>query len=72
MFTRSGKEMSSHMLTLKGAPIAGYILDAYGGADSGFQAYRPAMYYAGSLAISAAGLIALARFRIKPNFWAKI
>ncbi|PSN73321.1 major facilitator superfamily transporter [Corynespora cassiicola Philippines] len=57
---------------LMGAPIAGYILDAYGGADSGFQAYRPAMYYAGSLAISAAGLIALARFRIKPNVWAKI
>ncbi|KAJ6437430.1 putative AC transposase [Purpureocillium lavendulum] len=31
---------------LMGAPIAGYLLQAYGGADGGLKAYRPAMFYA--------------------------
>ncbi|CAM1506081.1 Fc.00g057220.m01.CDS01 [Cosmosporella sp. VM-42] len=44
---------------LMGAPIAGYILEAYGGAGNGLRAYRPAMYYAGSLAMAATGLVAL-------------
>ncbi|CAI6081708.1 unnamed protein product [Clonostachys chloroleuca] len=48
---------------LMGAPIAGYMLEAYGGADSDLGAYRPAMYYAGSLALAAAGLVAAVRFR---------
>jgi MFS family permease len=29
---------------LMGAPIAGYILNAFGGEEAGFKAYRPAMY----------------------------
>ncbi|KAI9151424.1 Beta-lactamase-like protein [Paramyrothecium foliicola] len=52
---------------LMGAPIAGYILDAYGGSDNDLKAYRPAMYYAGSLALAAAGLIASVVFRIRQN-----
>jgi predicted MFS family arabinose efflux permease len=28
---------------LMGAPIAGYILNAFGGEEAGFKAYRPAM-----------------------------
>ncbi|KAF2968112.1 hypothetical protein GQX73_g5418 [Xylaria multiplex] len=57
---------------LTGAPIAGYLLDAYGGKDGGFQAYRPAMFYAGSLALGAAGFVELVRFRSNRNFFAKV
>jgi hypothetical protein len=56
----------------QGAPIAGYLLDAYGGQDAGFQAYRPAMFYAGSLALAAAGFVELVRFRSNKNFFARI
>ncbi|KAI1199056.1 major facilitator superfamily transporter [Nemania serpens] len=57
---------------LLGAPIAGYLLEAYGGKDGGFQAYRPAMFYAGSLALGAAGFVELVRFRANKNFFARI
>ncbi|KAK1997021.1 MFS general substrate transporter [Colletotrichum falcatum] len=57
---------------LMGAPIAGYLLEAYGGADNGLQAYRPAMFYAGSLSLAASGLIALVRFRLNQSIWARI
>ncbi|KAI1329164.1 major facilitator superfamily transporter [Xylariaceae sp. FL0255] len=57
---------------LLGAPIAGYLLDAYGGENAGFEAYRPAMFYAGSLALGAAGFVALVRFRSSRNFFAKV
>ncbi|OAA72004.1 Major facilitator superfamily domain, general substrate transporter [Akanthomyces lecanii RCEF 1005] len=49
---------------LMGAPIAGYILDAYGGQAGGLHAYRPAMFYAGSLALAAAVLVGFIRFRM--------
>ncbi|OAQ73140.1 monocarboxylate permease [Pochonia chlamydosporia 170] len=49
---------------LMGAPIAGYLLNAYGGEKAGLEAYRPAMYYAGSLSLASAGLIALMRLRM--------
>ncbi|GAA5982515.1 hypothetical protein JCM10908_006679 [Rhodotorula pacifica] len=43
-----------------GAPIAGYILQAYGGPDRGAGAYRPAILYSGALSLlSAACIIAL-------------
>lgn len=32
-----------------GAPIAGYILEKYGGEGAGSAAFRPAMAYAGSM-----------------------
>ncbi|KAI1266060.1 major facilitator superfamily domain-containing protein [Xylariaceae sp. FL1019] len=57
---------------LLGAPIAGYLLDAYGGQDAGFKAYRPAMFYAGSLALGAAGFVELVRFRSNRNFFARV
>src|ERR1700760_2219373 len=47
---------------LMGAPIAGYLLEAYGGEKGGFEAYRPAIWYAGSLAIGAASLVGFVRF----------
>ena len=49
---------------LMGGPIAGYLLQAFGGAGHGISAYRPAMYYAGSMAMGAAILVALVRLRI--------
>ncbi|TIC89679.1 Monocarboxylate transporter 8 [Colletotrichum higginsianum] len=57
---------------LMGAPIAGYLLEAYGGAENGLQAYRPAMFYAGSLSLAAAGLVALVRFRINHRILARV
>jgi MFS family permease len=50
---------------LMGAPIAGYLLEAYGGELGGIDAYHPAIFYAGSLAMGAAILIGLVRWRIK-------
>ncbi|KAI9433967.1 major facilitator superfamily domain-containing protein [Lactarius indigo] len=41
-----------------GSPVAGWLLQAYGGSSAGRAAFRPAMYYAGSLAMASAGLIA--------------
>ncbi|KAI0319532.1 major facilitator superfamily domain-containing protein [Amylostereum chailletii] len=42
---------------LLGAPIAGWILGAYGGSEAGRAAFRPAIYFAGSLAFVSAVLI---------------
>ena len=49
---------------LLGAPIAGFILGAYGGQKAGLTAFRPAIYYAGSIALGSAGLVLLARLKI--------
>ena len=47
-----------------GAPIAGYILQAYGGKNPDQWAYRPAIFYAGSIALAAAGFVLTARLRL--------
>jgi MFS family permease len=52
---------------LFGAPIAGYMLDAYGGESAGFKAYRPAIFYAGSLALASAGIVAYLRFKMSKD-----
>ncbi|PTB41844.1 hypothetical protein M441DRAFT_139495 [Trichoderma asperellum CBS 433.97] len=57
---------------LMGSPIAGYLLDAYGGTESGFQAYRPAITYAGCMGLGAVGLVAFARFRKNRSIFAKV
>ncbi|KAM0452639.1 hypothetical protein ACHAPV_009400 [Trichoderma viride] len=57
---------------LMGSPIAGYLLDAYGGTESGFQAYRPAMTYAGCMGLGAAGLATFVRFRKNRSIFAKV
>ncbi|KAL6237140.1 major facilitator superfamily domain-containing protein [Aspergillus navahoensis] len=51
----------------RGAPIAGYILDASGGEQDGIKAYRPAIFYAGSLAFAAAVLAAAIRLKADMN-----
>ncbi|KAB2572537.1 putative monocarboxylate permease protein [Lasiodiplodia theobromae] len=57
---------------LLGAPIAGFLLNAYGGEKAGFEAYRPAIFYAGSMALAAAGLTAFVRLRINPHASGKL
>ena len=52
---------------LMGAPIAGYMLDAYGGEAAGFKAYRPAIFYAGSLTLTSAALVAFLRLRMSKS-----
>ncbi|KAJ1559387.1 hypothetical protein HK405_010825, partial [Cladochytrium tenue] len=37
-----------------GSPIAGYLLQAYGGASAGVSAYRPAIFYSGALSLASA------------------
>ncbi|KAK5046184.1 hypothetical protein LTR84_008641 [Exophiala bonariae] len=56
---------------LLGAPIAGYLLEAYGGEKGGFEAYRPAIFYAGSMALGAAGLVAWVRFSMSKKLSGK-
>jgi len=48
------------------------MLDAYGGDDAGLEAYRPVMYYAGSMALGAAGMVAAVRFRMNKSPMAKV
>ncbi|KIY53295.1 MFS general substrate transporter [Fistulina hepatica ATCC 64428] len=52
-----------------GSPIAGWILQMYGGSDAGIAAYRPAMYYAGSLSLGAAGFILAVRYLVSQNLF---
>ncbi|KAL6692391.1 major facilitator superfamily domain-containing protein [Trichoderma pleuroticola] len=57
---------------LMGAPIAGYILESFGGADGGLHAYRPAMFYAGALALVSGVFILGARFYINRSLLAVV
>lgn len=60
------------MLYSKGAPIAGYLLAAYGGEHSTLNAYHPAIFYAGSMALGAAGLVIAVRVTISQRLIAKL
>ncbi|KAI9357559.1 putative monocarboxylate transporter [Zopfochytrium polystomum] len=44
-----------------GSPIAGYLLQAYGGPEAGLGAYRPAIFYSGALSLTAAGCVLAVR-----------
>ncbi|KAH8642614.1 Major Facilitator Superfamily protein [Alternaria alternata] len=69
----SRSDGTSLMLTLvQGAPIAGYLLDAYGGTGAGLAAYRPAIFYAGSLTLASSGLLLSVRLMITQNLSAKV
>ncbi|GJN94386.1 hypothetical protein Rhopal_007466-T1 [Rhodotorula paludigena] len=46
---------------LLGSPIAGYLLEAFGGPGRGAEAYQPAIFYAGGLSLTAAVLIIVVR-----------
>jgi predicted MFS family arabinose efflux permease len=55
-----------------GAPIAGYILQAYGGKNPDQWAYRPAIFYAGSMAVGAAGFVLMLRLRLSLRLFKKL
>ncbi|TFY82482.1 hypothetical protein EWM64_g1538 [Hericium alpestre] len=42
---------------LLGSPVAGWLLEAYGGSAAGRVAFRPTIYFAGSLSVASTGLI---------------
>jgi len=48
----------------QGAPIAGYLLAAYGGPNSTLKAYQPAIFYAGGMALAATALVAAVRLNV--------
>jgi MFS family permease len=56
---------------LLGAPIAGFILDASGDQRS-LEAFRPAILYAGSMALSSAGLVLFMRLRTTRRLFGKV
>ncbi|TFY83444.1 hypothetical protein EWM64_g571 [Hericium alpestre] len=47
----------SDRLGIRGSPVAGWLLEAYGGSAAGRVAFRPAIYFAGSLSVASTGLI---------------
>ncbi|TVY54981.1 Aspyridones efflux protein apdF [Lachnellula cervina] len=56
-----------------GAPIAGYLLQAAGGAKAGsISPYRPAIFYAGSIALVSATFVLVARLRLDPKLLKKV
>ncbi|KAJ5167330.1 uncharacterized protein N7482_006111 [Penicillium canariense] len=59
-----GSARVSVAVSMIGAPIAGYILNASGGEAGGVGAYRPAIYYAGSMATAATILAAVVRIKV--------
>lgn len=56
----------------QGAPIAGYLLAAYGGEHSTLKAYHPAIFYAGTMALGAAGLVGIVRLKISRTPFKKL
>ncbi|GAA5973947.1 hypothetical protein JCM11641_001235 [Rhodosporidiobolus odoratus] len=47
-----------------GAPIAGYLLQAFGGEQGGYAAYRPAIFYSGGLSLFAALCVLSVRVKL--------
>ncbi|KAF6219007.1 hypothetical protein HO133_005551 [Letharia lupina] len=58
--------------SLQGAPIAGYLLEAHGGEKSTLAAYHPAMFWAGSLAVLAMGLVAMVRLYVNKDIMRRV
>lgn len=67
-----GRELITLPQYLLGAPIAGYLLEAFGGQDGGLHAYLPAIMYAGGMALFAGALVAIARFRMDRRVFKKL
>ncbi|GAA5888361.1 hypothetical protein JCM6882_008592 [Rhodosporidiobolus microsporus] len=55
-----------------GSPIAGYLLQAYGGPEGGYGAYRPAIFYSGALSLVSAALILAVRITQSKRLFQKI
>lgn len=50
--------------SLLGGPLAGYLLDAFGGPRAGTQAYRPALLVMGSICLVSAISVVFLRFKV--------
>ncbi|KLT43663.1 MFS general substrate transporter [Cutaneotrichosporon oleaginosum] len=57
---------------LMGAPTAGYLLAAFGGSTEGIKAYRPAVFWAGGMALAASAIVAALRWRKSPHWRVKM
>ena len=57
---------------LMGAPIAGYLLAAYGGEHGGLKAYQPAIFYAGSMALGASVLVLAVKVMLSKSPFKKL
>lgn len=66
----SQKKIHADCMT-QGAPVVGYILEASGGSGNGLAPFRPAMFFAGSLAFASTILIGVLRFRREREILAK-
>ncbi|KAI9359227.1 major facilitator superfamily transporter [Zopfochytrium polystomum] len=55
-----------------GSPIAGYLLQAFGGPNAGIGAYRPAIFYAGALSLMSAGFMLAVRVIQDRNLFKRI
>lgn len=53
-----------------GAPIAGYLLQAFGGPGSGYEAFRPAIFYSGGMSLVSALLLLSVRL-LESREWRK-
>lgn len=60
-----------HIDKYQGAPIAGYLLAAYGGENSSLSAYHPAIFWAGSMALGSAVLVMALRLKLSLRIFAK-
>ena len=56
---------------IQGPPIAAYLYDAYGGQAGGLHAYKPAIWYAGSMALGSAGFVVGMRMLTKPGVFVR-
>jgi hypothetical protein len=52
--------------------VAGLLLDMYDGAEGGLQAYRPTMFYAGSVSFVTTFLVLVVRIRMNRRQWVKL
>jgi len=56
-----------------GAPIAGYLLQSAGGVKQGnISPYRPAIFYAGGIAMVSAMFVLVARLRLDTKILKKV
>ncbi|GAA6034695.1 hypothetical protein JCM8097_001127 [Rhodosporidiobolus ruineniae] len=55
-----------------GSPIAGFLLQAMGGPEKGFGAYRPAIFYSGALSLCAALVVSVVRLKQERRVFRKV
>ncbi|KAI9315803.1 major facilitator superfamily domain-containing protein [Zopfochytrium polystomum] len=55
-----------------GSPIAGYLLQAFGGPEAGLAAYRPAIFYSGALSLASAVCVLAVRVLQDKRLFKKI